>query len=115
MPEFKEEEAIEFVKKNHEDFENNEYPADLIEQMKCYTFLEWRDMIAETNNFKMNPLIKKYFDFQQLLKDEVEYSACMGGEEYYLLRVDYNGRFRFIDNDFNSYWDECIIVTIPVS
>lgn len=117
MTKFNDEEVIEFVKRTHDDFEDDNIPEDLIKQMCCYTYKEWCEMIANNNDFSISPLIKKYFDFQQLLEDEWEYSACMGGLEYYLVRLDNRGDLKLMDNggEFNMYHTKCWVVTIPVS
>ena len=116
MTKFNDKEVIEFVKRTHDDFENDTIPEDLIKQMCCYTYKEWCEMIAINNNFLISPLIKKYFDFQQLLQDEWSLSACMGGEEYYLVRLE-QGDLKLIDSgdEFNLYYSKCWVVTIPVS
>lgn len=117
MTKFNDEEVIEFVKRTHDDFENDNIPEDLIKQMYCYTYKEWCEMIAESNDFSISPLMKKYFDFQQLLEDEWEYSACMGGKEYYLVRLDNRGDLKLMDSggEFNLHYSKCWVVTIPVS
>ena len=109
-----EEEVIEFVKKNHDDFVNNEYPKDLVEQMTARKFRDWCGEIGEAHNFLITPFMRKYFDFQQLLKYEWKYSASGGGEEYYLVRETIDKKLEFIyEEDFNWYYMNCWIVTIP--
>jgi len=114
MTNYSDEEVIEFVRENHDDFVNDEYPEDLVKEMKCYRFPEWRNMIAESNDFKMNPMMKKYFDFKQLLEDEWNYSSCMGGDEYYLVWKVIGGGLRMVtEGTFNATYENCWIVTMP--
>jgi len=114
MTKFQDDEVIEFVLKNHDDFEDNECPENIVPEIACMNFKEWKNRIGEYNDFKMNPLIKKYFDFKQLLKDEWKYSACMGGDEYYLVRETLDGKLEFIyEENFDDYVENCRIVTIP--
>jgi hypothetical protein len=114
MKNYTDNEVIEFVKETHEDFVNDEYPEDLVEQMKCYTFPEWRDMIAENNDFKVNPVIRKYFDFKELLEDEWNHSACMGGDEYYLVWFLCGKGLQLVsEGTFNAVYENCWVVTMP--
>ena len=114
MTKFDDNEVVEFVFKTHDDFVDNEYPEDLVPEVASFNFKEWKNMIAECNDFKMNPLIKKYFDFKQLLRDEWKYSACMGGEEYYLVRETPDNKLEFItEENFDLYYENCRIITMP--
>jgi hypothetical protein len=120
MTTYSNEYVCEFVKINHEDFVFNEYPEDLQDQMTARTYRDWCDMVANNNDFKISPLMKKYFDFKQLLTDEWNYSACMGGEEYYLARVDEtdkNKSLKLIEDidEFNVYYKNCWVITMPIS
>jgi hypothetical protein len=110
------EEVIEFVKKTHDDFLNDDYSEDLLEQMTARSFRDWCDYVAEAHEFKMTPFMKKYFDFKQVLKDEWEYSACMGGDAYYLVR-SLGDTFKLIEcgDEFEVYYDKCLVVMIPCS
>jgi hypothetical protein len=108
------ENIIEFVKRTHDDFEDDNISKDRIEQMMCHTYKEWCKMIVECDDFSITPLVKKYFNFQQLLNDKWQYSASMGDCEYYLVRLE-EGDLKLIDNqvELNMYHTKCWIVTIP--
>jgi len=114
MTEFTDDDVIAYVKETHEDFIENEYPADLLEQIRCVKFYDWKREVCEGHDFKYNPLIKKYFDFENLLRDEWNNSACCGGCEYYLVRVDIRGKLQIISStDFSTFYEDCWVVTIP--
>jgi hypothetical protein len=116
MTNYTDEEVIEFVKKTHKDFYNNEaeYTEEQIEEMSCYTFTDWCDFIAEAHDFKMTKFMKKYFDFKRLLEDEWYNSASNGGHEYYLVYEEYGKGLKHLSSEnFELAFQFCWVVTIP--
>jgi hypothetical protein len=117
MKGFTNEDIIEFVKTttSTDQFSQNEYPRELIDQMKCYTYQDWCKMISELNGFPYTMLIRRFFNFEAFLIHEWDFSKAEGCEDYYLVARKNDQQLKLLESadEFNNQCGIIWIVMIP--
>jgi hypothetical protein len=83
------EEIINFVK-THENFIEDKWNEEDINTIICETFEDWCDRVYETKGLPKSSLVRKYFNFEQMLRDGWRNGCKANRLQYYLVGRDDN-------------------------
>jgi hypothetical protein len=111
----KHDDIIAFVKTQ---IDLDEYPPDLLEEIQCYTWEEWKDYINE-NVLHLDKFHQQFFNWNNHFEYHYQYDASQGGREFYLVKCDKWNKDKVVldephdkvDMYGSLYW----VVSIPVS
>ena len=111
----KHDDIIAFVKTQ---IDLNEYTPELLEEIQCYTWKEWKDYINE-NVLNLDEFHQQFFNWNNYFEYLYENDASQGGREFYLVRHDKWDKDKItmdtphekVDKWSGMYW----VVSIPVS